>query len=185
MRNRFIAAPPATLPCRDTTRPCKANETAIHRAFAVGGRPSRRGFQRRSPGEVAGRDRKGAGAASAGLSLALPREGLASGTVTLPMENGRRPLVAYPQKRPLILLTPRPPQLETPFSIFDEGVLTPNDAFYVRWHLSGIPTTVSGTAHRIRVHGKVKRPLNLSVADLRTQFKRFEIIAVNECSGNS
>jgi sulfite dehydrogenase len=126
-----------------------------------------------------------AGAASAGLSLALPREGLASGTVTLPMENGRRPLVAYPQKRPLILLTPRPPQLETPFSIFDEGVLTPNDAFYVRWHLSGIPTTVSGTAHRIRVHGKVKRPLNLSVADLRTQFKRFEIIAVNECSGNS
>jgi len=33
-------------------------------------------------------------------------------TVTLPLDNGERPLVAFPQKRPLILLTPRPPQLD-------------------------------------------------------------------------
>jgi hypothetical protein len=53
-------------------------------------------------------------------------------TVTLPFENGARPLVKYPQKRPMIGLTSRPPQLETPFSIFDENVITPNDAFFVR-----------------------------------------------------
>src|SRR5208282_1621184 len=36
---------------------------------------------------------------------------------TLPFENGERPLVAYPQKRPLLRLTTRPPQLETPFPV--------------------------------------------------------------------
>jgi len=109
----------------------------------------------------------------------------AAATVTLPMENGTRPLVAFPQKRPLIVLTPRPPQLETPFQIFDEGILTPNDAFYVRWHLSGIPATVNGATHRIRVDGLVKHPMNLSIEDLRTKFPQVEVVAVNECSGNS
>ncbi len=109
----------------------------------------------------------------------------AATTVTLPFTNGVRPVVAFPQKRPLIVLTPRPPQLETPFAIFDESLLTPNDAFYVRWHLAGIPTTVDGATHRIKIHGSVKRPLNLSVEDLRTQFEPVEIIAVNQCSGNS
>ena len=56
------------------------------------------------------------------------------------MANGRRRLVAYPGKRPLIVLTSRPPQLETPFEAFDEGLLTPNDAFFVRYHHAGLPT---------------------------------------------
>ncbi|HUA09334.1 MAG TPA: molybdopterin-dependent oxidoreductase [Candidatus Acidoferrales bacterium] len=106
-------------------------------------------------------------------------------TVTLPFQNGTRPLVTFPQKSRLILLTPRPPQLETPFAVFDRSVLTPNDAFFVRWHLAGIPTTVNGATHRIRVHGKVKHPLSLSVEDLRTSFEPHEIVAVNQCSGNS
>lgn len=48
--------------------------------------------------------------------------------MTLPFENGERALVAFPQKRPMIVLASRPPQLETPFSVFGEGVLTPNPA---------------------------------------------------------
>ena len=50
-------------------------------------------------------------------------------TVSLPFDNGERPLVKYPQKRPLIRLMTRPPQLETPFSVFNEGALTPDDVF--------------------------------------------------------
>ena len=46
---------------------------------------------------------------------------LAADTVTLPFANGERPLVKYPQKRPMIGLTSRPPQLETPFSVFNDG----------------------------------------------------------------
>src|SRR5881296_785284 len=59
--------------------------------------------------------------------------------VVLPFENGERPLVKYPQKRPMIRLTSRPPQLETPFNVFAENVLTPNDAFFVRYHLTVSP----------------------------------------------
>ena len=42
---------------------------------------------------------------------------LALDAVTLPIDNGERPLVKYPQKRPMIGQTSRPPQLETPFSV--------------------------------------------------------------------
>ena len=76
--------------------------------------------------------------ATAGLAgLANPLwPAQAEDTVTLPFENGERPLVKYPQKRPLIRLTTRPTQLETPFSVFNESLITPNDAFFVRYHLS-------------------------------------------------
>src|SRR5262245_43273999 len=47
-------------------------------------------------------------------------------------------LEALPGKRPLIRLTTRPPNYETPQSYFSEPV-TPNDAFFVRYHLSTIP----------------------------------------------
>jgi sulfite dehydrogenase len=106
-------------------------------------------------------------------------------TVTLPFENGERRLVKFPQKRPLILLTHRPPQLETPFSVYREGVLTPNDAFFVRYHLQNIPRTVDVKTFRLEVKGMVKSPLSLSLEELKTQFENTEVIAVNQCSGNS
>src|ERR1700754_4978984 len=93
-----------------------------------------------------------------GVTLAALGSGIAFGslqaladTITLPFENGERPLVKYPQKRPLIGLTSRPPQLETPFAVFDEGVITPNDAFFVRYHNAGIPTSIDGDKHVIRI----------------------------------
>ncbi|HEY0614506.1 MAG TPA: molybdopterin-dependent oxidoreductase [Candidatus Elarobacter sp.] len=124
--------------------------------------------------------------AAAGAALAtgaLPRRALAQ-TVQMPFANGDRTLVAFPQKRPLILLTPRPPQLETPFEIFDQGVYTPNDAFFVRWHLSNIPQSIDAGAHRIAVGGEVNRTLSLSLDDL-AKMPAVEVAAVNQCSGNS
>ncbi|HBD38969.1 MAG TPA: oxidase, partial [Cupriavidus sp.] len=105
--------------------------------------------------------------------------------VQLPFDNGARELVAFPQKRPLILLTSRPPQLETPFSVFNEGILTPNDAFFVRYHWSGIPTSVDPQTYRLRIGGKVKTPLELSLADIKAIAQPVEVVAVNQCSGNS
>jgi hypothetical protein len=40
----------------------------------------------------------------------------------------------------MILQRTRPPLLETPMEVFDRGVFTPNDRFYVRWHWAVIPT---------------------------------------------
>jgi DMSO/TMAO reductase YedYZ molybdopterin-dependent catalytic subunit len=105
--------------------------------------------------------------------------------VKLPFGNGERPLVAYPGKRPLLQMTARPPQLETPFSVFDEGAITPNDAFFVRYHLADIPTEIDPDAFRLSVGGHVERPVSLSLADLKALPSRTEIVAVNQCSGNS
>src|ERR1700737_1479007 len=95
-----------------------------------------------------GRRRFLVGAGAAFAAGALPARALAE-SVQLPFANGERPLIAFPQKRPLIVLTPRPPQLETPFAIFDQGVYTPNDAFFVRWHLGSIPQSIDASAPRI------------------------------------
>jgi DMSO/TMAO reductase YedYZ molybdopterin-dependent catalytic subunit len=102
----------------------------------------------------------------------------------LPFANGARPLVQVPQKRPLIRLTERPPQLETPFSVFDEGPITPNDAFFVRYHLADIPHEIDPDTFRLEIDGKVNKPLSLSLKDLKAM-PAMEVVAVNECSGNS
>jgi DMSO/TMAO reductase YedYZ molybdopterin-dependent catalytic subunit len=104
--------------------------------------------------------------------------------VDLPFANGERPLAVYPQKRALILQTSRPPQLETPFEVFNEGVITPNDAFFVRYHLAGLPLSIDPAAYRLEIGGSVSRPLQLSLDDLKGGFEPVEIVAVNQCSGN-
>jgi sulfite dehydrogenase (cytochrome) subunit A len=130
----------------------------------------------------------GVGGAVTGAALAnfsLPFAAYADDATSLPFANGDRPLARYPGKRPLIRLTSRPPQLETPFAVFNEGVITPNDAFFVRYHLADIPLSIDPDAFRIEVKGKVDRPLSLSLTDLKTGFEPVEIVAVNQCSGNS
>jgi DMSO/TMAO reductase YedYZ molybdopterin-dependent catalytic subunit len=129
-----------------------------------------------------GRRRFLAGSVAALGASALPARALAD-SVQLPFANGERPLLAFPQKRPLLVLSPRPPQLETPFAVFDQGVYTPNDAFFVRWHLSNIPQQVDASAHRIAVTGEVNRPISLSLDDLAS-LPQVEVAAVNQCSGN-
>ena len=109
----------------------------------------------------------------------------AADEVTMPFENGERDLVAYPQKRPLIRVTTRPPQLETPFAVFNDGIVTPNDAFFVRYHLADIPTQIDPVAYRLTVKGAVNTPLTLSLADLKALGDPVELFAVNQCSGNS
>src|SRR6195256_3156071 len=77
---------------------------------------------------------------------------LALDSVTLPFETGERPLVKYPQKRPMIALTSRPPQLETPFSIFNDGAITPNNAFFVRYHLADVPLNIDPDKFTLEVN---------------------------------
>lgn len=117
------------------------------------------------------------------MAAALPFKAFAD-AVTLPFANGERPLVKYPQKRPMIGLTARPPQLETPFSVFNESVVTPNDAFFVRYHLADIPLQIDPDAHTIQIKGMVDKPLTLKMADLK-RMPSMEVVAVNQCSGNS
>jgi DMSO/TMAO reductase YedYZ molybdopterin-dependent catalytic subunit len=98
--------------------------------------------------------------------------------------NSVGPYVTEPQKVPLILLTDRPVQLETPRSYF-RTAFTPNEAFYVRWHLEGIPNAVDLKEWKLHIEGNVNKPLALTLPDLMQKFKPVSLAAVNQCSGNS
>jgi DMSO/TMAO reductase YedYZ molybdopterin-dependent catalytic subunit len=124
----------------------------------------------------------GAGATLLAAPAALHAQD--AGRVALPFANGERPLVRLPGKRPMIGLTMRPPQLETPFEVFGESLLTPNDAFFVRYHFADIPTAIDPAAFRLAITGHVNEALSLSLAELRRDFELREVIAVNQCSGN-
>ena len=123
-----------------------------------------------------------AGFAALGAASGTPAiSALAGETVTMPFANGQRSLAKFPQKRALILVTTRPPQLETPFSVFNEGVITPNDAFFVRYHLAEVPTSINPETFKIEIKGKVNSPTTLSLAHLKTKFEPVDIVAVNQC----
>ena len=124
----------------------------------------------------------GVGAFQAVLGCRL---GMANDRIRMPFENGERELVQYPQKRPLIRLTSRPPQLETPFAVFNSSVITPNDAFFVRYHLADIPLEIDPVGYRLKISGKVNQSQALSLSSLKSDFDSVEVIAVNQCSGNS
>src|SRR3954468_3199161 len=103
-------------------------------------------------------------AATAGFGLVL-----GPGCSRQPPPQGRGEADApprFPGKVPLRVLGDRPPNLETPWRYFRDD-LTPNEAFFVRWHLQFIPTTVDLRTWRLRVAGHVDRPLELSLNDLR------------------
>jgi DMSO/TMAO reductase YedYZ molybdopterin-dependent catalytic subunit len=104
--------------------------------------------------------------------MAVAAPAWAAPSVELPLPGGpdeRSLTAAFPEKGSMILQRTRPHLLETPFEVFDRGVFTPNDKFYVRWHWAVIPEQVDVTTFRLIVHGHVNQilSLSLSLAELR------------------
>jgi DMSO/TMAO reductase YedYZ molybdopterin-dependent catalytic subunit len=123
----------------------------------------------------------------AGLSVAAA-PAWSEEIVKLPLASDPRdrPLTnEFPQKHDVILQRDRPPLLETPMHVFDRGVFTPNDQFYVRWHWAVIPNAVDANTFRLAVRGHVDKVLSLSLSDILHDYPRIELAAVNQCSGNS
>ncbi|MGA2127766.1 MAG: molybdopterin-dependent oxidoreductase [Xanthobacteraceae bacterium] len=105
----------------------------------------------------------------------MPR-GLAEGT------RKEAVLDALPGKKPLIKLSWRPPNYETPIEYFRTPI-TPNDAFFVRYHLSSIPE-VDAATWRLSVGGEgADGSIELSLDQLEAM-PAVEIVAVDQCSGN-
>jgi DMSO/TMAO reductase YedYZ molybdopterin-dependent catalytic subunit len=108
-------------------------------------------------------------------SLAL--DGLPAGTLEASV------LDALPGKVPLIKRTFRPPNYETPTEFFNQA-FTPNDAFFVRYHLPNIPE-VSAAEWRLETSGdSVERPVTLTLESLQRDFEQVEVAALCLCSGN-
>ena len=131
-------------------------------------------------------------AASAGLALTGSGFGLrsvetAAAPIDLPaaLPEGVRSnamLNALPGKKPLIKLSYRPPNYETPIEYFRTAI-TPNDAFFVRYHLSVIPE-VDVRTWKIVVGGEgANGQAEFTLDDLK-RLPAAEVVAVNQCSGN-
>jgi sulfite dehydrogenase len=114
-----------------------------------------------------------------GTGLVSP--GCTRQTIEAPQE--AEPYMRFPGKIAMRVINDRAPCLETPWRYYRED-LTPNEAFYVRWHLESIPTTVDLRTWRLKVAGHVDRPRELSMDELR-RMKAASLVAVNQCSGNS
>jgi DMSO/TMAO reductase YedYZ molybdopterin-dependent catalytic subunit len=71
------------------------------------------------------------------------------------------------------------------FEVFDKGVFTPNDQFYVRWHWALIPTDIDVAKFSLTVRGHVNQTLSLSLNDILHGLPSVQLSAVNQCSGNS
>ena len=91
-------------------------------------------------------------------------------------------LDSLPGKKPLIKLSYRPPNYETPVSYFREDI-TPNDVFFVRYHLSDIPN-VDAKAWKLTIDGDgVNGTMQIGLDDLKA-LPAAELTAVLQCSGN-
>lgn len=131
----------------------------------------------------------GAGlAAAAATGKLLSEAALAASSVRLDatLPEGLRQsatLESLPGKAPLIKLSYRPPNYETPVDYFKD-VFTPNDAFFVRYHLAGIPEPIDAATWRLKIGGDaIETPLELTFEQLKA-FEPVEIAAVCQCSGN-
>src|SRR5512138_996642 len=98
--------------------------------------------------------------------------------------NASAALDALPGKRPLVKRSYRPPNYETPLDYFDQPY-TPNDAFFVRYHMTNI-REVSRAEWRLEVGGdSVEKPLALRFDDLAGGgYEQVELAALCLCSGN-
>jgi sulfite dehydrogenase len=91
-------------------------------------------------------------------------------------------LDALPGKKPLIKLSYRPPNYETPIEYLRPPITT-NDAFFVRYHMSDIPE-VDADTWRLAIGGEgANREVSLSLDELK-QLPAAEVVAVCQCSGN-
>jgi len=133
---------------------------------------------------------------STGVALALGRNALAqravqtpdapifSGPTALEGWNGLGPLIALPQKVPLIRLVDRPPLYETPRAYF-QSPFTPASAFFIRSNLALFPASIDLTTWRLKLGGHVETAVDFSLAQLLREFEPVSVNAVLQCTGNS
>lgn len=91
-------------------------------------------------------------------------------------------MATLPGKKPLIQLSDRPPNYETPLEYLRTPI-TPNDEFFIRYHLADIPQ-VKAEGYKIAVGGDgANGQIEITLDDLK-KMPAVEVVAVNQCSGN-
>jgi DMSO/TMAO reductase YedYZ molybdopterin-dependent catalytic subunit len=131
---------------------------------------------------------KAAGAGAAFAGAGYPVSKALADTLNLPaaLPDGTRSeavLEALPGKKPLIKLTYRPLNYETPIELLNSAI-TPNDAFFVRYHLSGIPEMADLKDWKLTIGGDGANGTATLTLDQLKRLPVHEVTAVCQCSGN-
>jgi sulfite oxidase len=85
-------------------------------------------------------------------------------------------------KPDLIVHSAEPLNAEPPLDRLRAGFVTKTADFYIRSH--GNLPDLNADTHKVRVTGKVRQPLDLTVADLKAHFTAKTVTAVMQCAGN-
>ena len=127
----------------------------------------------------------GATIAAAGGFAELAHAQSAAGELTPGVPEGIKSYITMgtlPGKKPLIMLADKPPNYEAPLEYLRTPI-TPNDQFFVRYHLADIPE-VDPKTYKINVGGDGANGQAVLTLDDLKAMPATEVTAVNQCSGN-
>ncbi len=88
----------------------------------------------------------------------------------------------FEAKPDLLVHSREPLNAEPPLDRLANSAVTAQRDFYVRTH--GTIPRLDADRHRLRISGRVARPLSLTVAELRARFAPRTVTAVLQCAGN-
>ncbi len=125
--------------------------------------------------------------AGAGSAMLATQAGAAESTrIPADLPDGTQAIAEFadlPGKRRLLRLTGRPPNYASPIDVFTEAV-TPNDRFYIRYHLPGVPSDGDMDNWSLSIGGDaVTHPNRLKLSDL-LDMPSNEVLAVCQSAGN-
>ncbi len=81
-----------------------------------------------------------------------------------------------------VIRTEQPFNAGPPLDLLREHLITPTDRFFVRNH--GAVPEIDPEHYRLVVDGLVQQPLQLSLADIKSQFTSLTLPATLQCAGN-
>jgi sulfite oxidase len=82
----------------------------------------------------------------------------------------------------LILRSKQPLNAEPPLSLLGKSWVTPQELFFIRTH--GDVPDLNPVTHRLKIGGRVTKPLELSLDELRRDFRVRSVAATLICAGN-
>ena len=95
------------------------------------------------------------------------------------------PYANDPPRHPALKVnSERPFNAETPSQLLTDNMLTPNELFFVRNHLPVPTVDMKNYKLEVTAVGGKRKPIKLTLNDLKTKFKVHTITATVQCAGN-
>ena len=94
------------------------------------------------------------------------------------------PYANEPERNPLLKVNSDTPfNAEPPAELLMSSFITPNELFFVRNHLP-VPELKDIESYRLKVGGNGLKSVELSLEDLKTKFKSYDVTSTVQCAGN-